>query len=402
MTTIAFEYRAFTRDGVETKGLASAPSRSDAYRQLVAQGLTPTAVEPAGRSVSILGRSKAIGTKDLAHFTYQFGVLLSASIPIADGLRSIAQQERAGPLRDLILDLASRIQSGETICAAMEAHRAELGQVYVDTIRAAEKTGSLPTVLEHLSEMLERSLETSRQVRSAMMYPVCVVAVLVLAVTFLVGFVIPKFAAMFAKHGAELPLFTKLLMNLGVSMQSYWWAYLGTCAIAAGCLKYALSNESGRLRLDRLMHRIPYIRRILVGIGIARFSRILGLSLSSGLSLIESLHLAGRASGRPMLAAEATVMAEKVRAGSRLSQVLAECGYLTPFAKRMLAAGEQSTDIPRMCTVVSRHYEREGSDLTKNLSTVIEPLLVVSIAGVVLVIAMAIFLPMWDSMKLVG
>ncbi len=213
---------------------------------------------------------------------------------------------------------------------------------------------------------------------------------------------IPKFATMFQRHGSQLPIFTKVLLEVGQSMQNYWWAYLLGVGAVVFVFRRLTKTDDGLLLLDKLAHRIPYIKRILIGIGVARFSRILGLSLGSGLSLIEALTLAGKASGRPLLRRESIEMAGKVRAGATLGAVLGESTYLTPFARRMLTAGERSSEIPRMCSVVSRHYEREASDLTKNLSTVIEPVLVVAIAGVVLVVAMAIFLPMWDSMKMVG
>lgn len=403
MSTLSFEYRAFTADGKETRGVATAASKAEAHRQLIARGLTPVLLRAAGEiGVGRGAKGERIKPRDLAHFTYQFSVLVNANIPVAEGLRGVGEQEREGPLRDMVFDLVQRIQSGQTIADAVGAYRSQVGEVYVETLRAAEKTGTLGQVLEHLSEMLERGVETSRQVRGALMYPACVVGVLVLAVTFLVGFVIPKFATMFKRHGSELPIFTKVLLEVGQSMQNYWWAYLLGVGAVVFIFRRLTKTEDGLLLLDKLAHRIPYIKRILIGIGVARFSRILGLSLGSGLSLIEALTLAGKASGRPMLRRESIEMAGKVRAGATLASVLGESAYLTPFSRRMLTAGERSSEIPRMCNVVSRHYEREASDLTKNLSTVIEPVLVVAIAGVVLVVAMAIFLPMWDSMKMVG
>lgn len=403
MSTLTFEYRALQANGVEARGVTTGANKAEAYRQLVARGLTPVRLAPVnagGRRVRRTGQRIASG--DLAHFTYQFGVLMSANLGVAEGLRSIAEQEKPGTLRDLIEDLATRVQAGETIAGAMEKHRELLGDVYVEAVRAAERAGTLPAVLEHLSEMLERTLESQRQVKGALMYPACVCAVLTLATTFLVAFVIPKFAGMFAKRGAELPFVTKVLMLVGQSFQNYWWLYLGVLVGCGLALRSALQRSGGRLALDRALHRVPYIRTILVGLAISRFSRILGIGVSSGLSLIESVDLAGKASGRPSLAQEASRMADHIRGGGTLTSATAESRYLTPFARRMLSAGERSGDIPRMCGVVSRQYERESSALAKNIATVIEPVLVVAIAAVVLVVALAIFMPMWDSMKLVG
>ena len=297
MSTLTFEYRALQPDGAETRGVATGASKADAYRQLVSRGLTPVRLHPVtpGRA-EVRGSGARIPLHDLAHFTYQFGVLMAANLGVAEGLRGIAEQEKPGPLRRMIEDLVTRVQAGETIAAAMDAHRAVLGDVYVEAIRAAEKAGTLPTVLEHLSEMLERTLESQRQVKGAMMYPACVTAVLVLASGFLVAFVIPKFASMFAKRGAELPALTKALMLLGESLQSFWWVYLGMIAAVALATRSALARPEGRLFLDHLAHRVPYLRQILLGLAISRFARILGIGVSSGLTLIECVDLAGKAS----------------------------------------------------------------------------------------------------------
>ncbi|MBY0111898.1 MAG: type II secretion system F family protein [Phycisphaerales bacterium] len=385
--------------------MTTGATKADAFRQLVSKGLTPVAVWPVGLSKAGDGRQSASGTihkKELAHFTYQFGVLMAANITVGEALRSIAEQEKPGALRKMIEDLGARVQSGETIAGAMESHRDALGDVYVEAIRAAEKAGTLPAVLEHLSEMLERTLESQRQVRGALMYPLCVGIVLFGATAFLLAFVIPKFGAVFAKRGASLPMMTEVLLRVGQSIQTYWWVYLSVMLMAGLAVRVIVKRPEGRLAMYRLAHRVPYLRRILVAMAVSRFSRILGIGVASGLSLIECIELAGRASGRPSLERDAIRMADQVRGGATLSSASASAAYLTPFARRMLAAGERSGDIPKMCAVVSRQYEREASELAKNVSTVIEPLLVVAIAGVVLIMALAIFLPMWDSMKLVG
>lgn len=401
MTAASFRYRAVDRAGVRRSGAVPAASQSEAFRKVAALGLTPLDIRPVSTRIT-RAAGRRLPAKELSHFTYQLGVFVSARIPVSDGLMSVAEQERPGPLRELAMDLARRISAGESIAAAMDAHRPMLGEVYVETVRAAERAGNLSKVLEHLSEMLERLQETRQQVRGAMMYPACVLFVLLMAVVFLVGFVVPKFAAMFEQRNLQLPFFTRALMLLGQSMQSYWWAYLLGLAAAAIALRFTWRRPAGRAAIDRLLHRIPYLRDILVGLTLSRFSRIFSLGLSSGLGVLESLELGGKAAARPMLMADIDRMVAQVRVGGGLSQTLSSCGYFTPFAKRMLAAGEQSGELPRMCTVVARHYERETTHLTKNLSTVIEPVLIVLIAGLVLCIALAIFIPMWDMGRLVS
>ncbi|MBX3403616.1 MAG: type II secretion system F family protein [Phycisphaeraceae bacterium] len=404
MSAIAFEYRGVDRSGARRDGVLQATSKVEAYRKVQALGLTPMVVRAASERVgaSWFGRRGRVRAKDLAHFTYQLGVFVSSQIPLGQGLATIAEQEPAGRFKDIITDIARRIDAGEQLAQAMDAHREALGTVYIQTVRAAERTGNLSKVLEHLSDMLERGQETRQMVRGALMYPACIVGALALALLFLVGFVVPRFAGMFEQRGLDLPAFTRALMLFGTSIQSYFWAYgLGVAGAVYG-LRRAWASPRGRLVIDSMLHRVPYLHRILVGLAVGRFSRVLGVSLASGLGLIEALELSAGASGRPKLIADAERMAAKVRNGSRMSDALSDCPYLPGFAKRMLAAGEQSAQLPKMCEVVARHYDRETTHLTKNIGTVIEPVLIVAIAGVVLVVALAIFLPMWDMVKLVG
>ncbi len=398
-TMSVFEYVALDRKGVKCRGVARAATEVDCYRQVTAAGLTPVTIKQARVK---LGKRRHVRPKEIAHFTYQLSVLISARVPIGEGLRAIGEQEPAGKFRDVITAIATRIEAGGRIADAMAEHTAIFGEMYVQTIRAAEQSGNMIKVLEYLSEILERQIETRQQVRSALMYPICVISVLGLAVFFLVGFVIPRFARMYEQKKLDLPIFTKIMVAFGDSVQNFWWLYI---AVAVGIffgVKTAWKRPKGRLTIEKLLHKIPFLNQILVGMSVARFARIFGLSLSSGLSLIDALQMAGKAAGRPMLMDDVEKMVSQVKSGGRLSSVLLVCNYLPGFAKRMLISGEESAELTRMCNVIARHFERDTSTLTKNLSTVIEPVLIVLIAAVVLVVALAIFLPMWNMVKLLS
>jgi len=401
MSASVFEYRAMDKAGKSCRGTARASDREAAYRQLVSMGLTPVWMKSA--SPAREGRrSRRVKLSDIAQFTHQLGVLIEARIPLSDGLMSIAEQETNERLRRVLMDIAARVQAGQSIASAMGEHKAYFSDVYLSSMYAAERTGNLVKVMGHLSEMLERMQETSRQVRSALTYPLVVVSTLALATGFLVVFAVPRFAKMFSAKGIELPFLTRALMTVGESVQSFWWAYLLGAAAGVLGLRRAWRTPAARASLDELFHRIPVLRSIIRGVGIARFMRVLSLCISSGIGLIEALEMSGKASGRPMLMADAAKMISRVRAGGRLSDVLGSCDYLPTFARRMIAAGETSGEIPKMCDTVARQYERETSMLTRNIGTIIEPVLVVLIAGVVLMVALAIFLPMWDMVRLMS
>lgn len=402
MTALAtYEYRAVDKGGAERRGVVSATSEREAFRKVSAAGSTPLRLRRVREKRSGLGSFRGVKRRDIAQFAYQLAVLTEARIPLAEGVRGIAEQEPSARFRAILLDLAAKVQSGSSVSAALEEHRRVFGDVFVETVRAAERSGNLIKSLEHLAEMLERQAESSQQVKQALTYPVVVCIALTIAVIFLVVFVVPKFAAMFSARGVDLPLLTRALQALGLSIRQYWWAYAGGVACATFVARRAGRAPRVRAIADRFLHAAPGLRQVLVGLAVGRFSRILGLSLGSGLGLLESLDAAGRASGRPMLMTDVDRMIEQVRQGGRLSDVLRTCSYMPSFVRRMLAAGEESAELPRMCGIVSKHYERESSRLIKSAATALEPLLIATLTGVVLVVALAIFLPMWDMVGLV-
>lgn len=397
MSQLTFQYTAISDRGQRIKGVLQAIDQTDAYRALAAQGLRPLRIRGRRRA-----RRQRITTKDLSHLTYQFSVLLEARIPISEGLRAIAEQENNARLAEVLHDVAQQIEGGCSVTEAMSPYRNLFGDVYIETVRAAETSGNMIQVLSRLAEMLEQQYDMQKNVRGALIYPSCVVIALGLAITFLMMFVVPKFAAMYGDRGIELPAMTRLLMGFSGFVRGYWWAMLGAGVVGAVGLRKAWRNDASRARLDTWLHHVPFMRAVLKGVAISRFAQVFGLSLQSGLSLIDSLDMAGRASARPLLMADAEKMRFKVNHGGRLSDVMMACEYLPTFAKRMITAGEEAGELPRLCQIVARHYDREVSHLTRNVSTVIEPILIAGLAGIVLIVALAIFLPMWNMASLIG
>jgi len=392
-----FQYEAVDARGNRHKGRLAAESMSIAFRRVAALGLTPLALNPVSSDSGAMRRASPL---DLAQITYELSVLLKAGIPIAEGLRGIAEHERKESLRRVVSDMAERIASGQSITDSIRAHERVFGNVYVQTIAAAESSGTLVRAMEQLSETLEADADTRRRVSQAMAYPIIVGVALTGATMFLLTFVVPKFTAMFAERGVELPLLTRILTETGTFMRSFWWAVILALVAGACVFLSALRQRKTREALDRILHRIPVLRPLLVSLGVARFARTLGIGLTSGISLLDALRHAGAASGRPTLAADAEALATQCERGSSLTDAMATTAYLPTFARRMIAAGENSAELPKMCEVIARHYDREAAHLTKNLGTAIEPVLIAGLTGIVLLVALGIFLPMWDMARL--
>jgi len=394
VSALHFEFKATDAAGRTQSGRINATDRAAAIREVRSKGLTPVSVIERKARRSFL--APRVRTAEIAQFTYELGTLLDAAVPIGDGLRAIAEQEANPAVGEMVRRIAQRVDAGSSITEALREHERAFGSVYIETIGAAEKSGSMRRALEELAENLEWQDEARRRVQQAVMYPLAVGVALGGGTAFLLAFVVPRFTSMFAARGVELPALTRALAAIGASLTNFWWVYLLAIAATLFLARATWASSAGRVAIDRALHRAPYFGSMLRALAVTRFSRVLGVSLSAGISLVDAVEQAGRASGRPMLAQEMADAARQVRMGSSLADAIASTSYLPIFAKRMLAAGEEAAELPRLCTVVARRYEREAEHLSKNLGTLIEPLLIAALTGVVLLVALGIFLPMWD------
>jgi type II secretory pathway component PulF len=399
MTLQTYKYKGLDAIGQEVRGTIKASDEEDARRRVSALGLTPTRVRESRASGPIFSFQQ-VKTKDIVGLTRELSVLVEAHIPLDRGLVSIAEGDGKPALNAMLLDIAAMIESGQPMTKALEKYRDIFGDVYIETIRAAEKSGNMVAVMSHLAELMERQLETQQQLKRAMTYPAIVMSVVFLAVTVIVVFVVPKFGAIFESQGAALPITTRAVQALGDSVRGYWWAYLGGIIGSVVGLMVAWANPRGRLALEVFLTKVPYVSKVIIAVTSGRFARVVCIGLQSGLDVIEAIQMGGRATGRPVFINECTAMVERLKGGERLADVLRATRYLPSFARRMIGAGKDATDLARSCDIVARHYDREASHLTKNVNTIVEPLMTVAMAGIVLLIALSVFLPMWGMVRL--
>lgn len=399
MSEQAFSYQALNASGQTRKGTLEAVDDRDAYRQLTAMGLTPIRLRAGDATLPGLSRRRA-SLAQIASLTRELSVLVEAKIPLAQGIRSIAEAERNPILHRLLQDIAQGVETGKTLTDSISKHRATFGDVYINTLKAAEKSGNLIDVLSMLAEMLDTQIESRQQLRRALAYPVLVLSVVLMALAVILIFVVPRFGQTFLSSGTELPWITQAIQGLSAWLGHSWWAVaLVACAISA-CIVFAWRTNSGRIHIERIGLRIPLAGNIMSAVITARFARVLGLSLSSGMDVIESLEVSGSSTGSLAFANECSSITERLRAGDTMRVVLEEESSLPGFAQRMLAAGKDASELSRSCTVVARHFERRAEHLTKSINQMLEPLLTIGLAGVVLVVALSVFLPMWQMVRM--
>jgi len=395
-TAVTFQYRATDGRGRDRKGRINAANEAEAVRVLHRAGLDVSELREAGASGSLFGWRAKVTHASVAGLTRELSVLLEAGIPLGRGLAAIAENETNEELRGIVRRVAGAVEAGQPLTEALGAHRNAFSDTFIETIRAAEKSGELKRSMDHLADLLERQLEIQQNLRRAMTYPLIVMGVVMLAIGVIVVFVVPRFAATFASQGIELPLATVVIRAFGESIRAYWYAYIGGLVTAYFLFRAWIGSSGGRLVFERLLLRTPYIRRIIEATSAARFARVLGVSLGAGVEMADAVEMAGRATGRPLFVRETRRMASGLRTGESIGSVLSSNPLLPGFARRMLGAGKDSAELSKACAIIARHYDRSSDNLTSNVNTIIEPLLTVVMAGVVLLIALSVFLPMWQ------
>lgn len=378
-----------------------APSESEAVRRMVAGGISPIRVREQNARLRLPElRHDRITQRDISAFTREISVLVEANIPIARGLHSIAEHEKNARLRDMVTDIATMIESGERLTSAFGKYQNIFGEIYIESIRAAEQSGTLASVTEHLADMLERSIESREQVRRALTYPAIVVVFVALAMSVIVLFVVPRFAAIFESNGVELPITTRVIRAVGESVKAWWWAYAGSVAAVVFMFKRQWRSTSGRMRIELVLLKIPYVGAMLTAVATARFSRVLSIALGSGIEVIEAIWIAGRSTGRPVFVAECEQLCDRMRAGEPLAAVINSSEQIPIFARRLLGAGKDSKELAGAGRIIARHYDRIADHLSKNVNTVIEPMITIAIAVIVLIVALSVFLPMWQMVSI--
>ncbi len=400
MSTKRFNYKALDDSGKTVKSMINASSEDDAFSLLSNQGLTVLDVREGSSRDGFLLTQERITPLEIALLTREMNALLEANIPLSRGLLSIGEHEKNKMLRDMVIDIASMIEAGEKITMAFSKYKDVFGEVYIETLRSAEKSGRMASVSAHLADMLERNIELRQMVRRAMSYPLIVISFVGLALSVIVIFVVPRFATIFESNGVELPLTTSVVRTIGDSVMTYWWAYLiVVVSIVVGLVK-SWKSTNGRYRMEVVMHKTPYIGKVLTAVTTARFSSILSIGLESGIEVIEAIEIAGMATGRPVFQRECNDMCIEMRNGESLEDVINNSKTLPNFARRLIGSGKDSNELAKAGRIIARHYDRMADHLTKNINTVIEPMITIAMAGIVLLIALSVFLPMWQMISI--
>ncbi|MBW3165834.1 type II secretion system F family protein [Ferrimonas balearica] len=399
-----YRYRGRDETGALVNGVLEAANESAAADQLMRRAIIPLSLEGVKPQSDFDWRGlfqRPVPLAELLMFTRQMLSLTRSGIPLLQALAGLVESQRHPLMAAALKDIVEQLTAGRPLSAALNQHPRVFNALYVAMVHVGENTGRLDQAFERLSDHLEQEQDTRRRIQSAMRYPLLVLGFIAIAVAVLNILVIPKFAQMFAKFGAELPLPTRILIATSDFFVTWWPAILlGLLGSVIG-LRVWLSTDAGRLRWDSWKLRLPIVGSIVSRASLGRFARSLSMMLRGGVPVNQSLSLVADAVDNRFMHDRIIGMRRGIEAGDTISRTAVGAELFTPLVLQMMAVGEETGRIDELLDDVAAFYEREVDYELKGLTAKIEPVLLVLVAGMVLVLALGVYLPMWDMFNAV-
>jgi type IV pilus assembly protein PilC len=403
---MTFDYKVRDRSGATHKGSIEGNSERLVVTKLREMGYVPVSVTQRGRSrldvdVNVRAKESKIGLRPVVIFSRQLSTMVSAGLTLIRALSILAEQTDSKPLAAVIESLRSDIEKGMSFSQAIARHPKVFPTVYIAMVRSGEAGGMLDMVLLQLATMLERQLELRRRVKSAMSYPIAVGFIIIGVVSAMLLFVVPMFESMYKDLGGTLPLPTRMLMGVSDFFTKMWWvaALLGAGGFVG--LKRWKATPNGRLAVDRFKLRLPIAGQIVEKSAVSRFCHTLAALARSGVTIIEALDIVADTAGNAVVAEAITHARERVRVGESVSAALTNQNVFPPMVVQMMSVGEETGALDEMLDKIGEFYDAEVSATVDSLTSLIEPLLMVTMGATVGGMVVALYLPMFRIINLV-
>ena len=398
-----YHYRGRDSQGKLVSGKQEAANQDQLVTMLMSKGITPLAIKQQQADSDVLKSLNAffanrIPLPELVIFSRQMYALTKAGIPMIRAIKGLAESSSHSKLRDVLNDVVLNLNHGKALSAAMHAHPKVFSHIFVSMVRVGENTGRLDESFLQIANYLELEMDTKRRIISAIRYPLFVLLSIAAAITILNILVIPTFANMFNKFGVELPWATRVLLATSAFFTHYWYLLLsGLAALFAG-LRYYIATEQGRYYWGLVYIRIPIVGSVIEKTLLARFARSFALMLRGGVPLNTSLSLVAAAVDNAWMEKRILAMRGSIEKGKSLTITASESGMFTPLILQMISVGDETGQVDELLQEAAQFYEREVDFELQALTAKIEPILIAIVAVMVLILALGIFVPMWDMM----
>ncbi len=398
-----FRYRGKDDRGILQQGSLVAANADAAASELMRRGITPLTIREQQEQASLVDRlnkmplfRKKVTLDELIVFCRQMYALTKAGIPLIRTMRGLADTTRSPVLAEVLEDVTSRLEGGTTMATAMQAHPEVFSELFISMIHVGENTGMLDDAFKRLSEILELERDTKRRLKQALRYPTFVVVALLAALMVVNFLVIPKFASVFNKLGADLPFLTQVLVGTSNFLIGYWYVMLFVVAAGGLLLRQWRRTEQGELTWDRYKLRMPIIGPLLELITLSRFARNFASMLAAGMPVTTALTVVADATDNAWISKHIKEMRMGIERGESLLRTARQSGMFTPLILQMIAVGEETGSVDDMLNNVADFYDEDVDYGLKRLAESIEPILIVAMGVLVLILALGVFLPIWD------
>jgi type IV pilus assembly protein PilC len=397
-----YAWKGKTRAGRIQKGVLVAETKDAAIAALRKQQIMVSAVTEKGKEFALPKFGGGIGRKEIAIFTRQFSVMIDAGLPLVQCLEILGSQQENRTFQKILFQVRQDVESGSTLADALRKHPKAFDDLYCNMVAAGESGGILDTILQRLSQYIEKIVKLRAAVRSALVYPIAVILIAIGVVWIILWKVIPTFATLFEGLGAQLPLPTRITIALSHFIGAWWWLVFAAIGLGIFALNRYHKTYRGRRVLDGLILKAPVLGQVMRKIAVARFCRTLGTLVSSGVPILEGLAITARTAGNAVVEDAIMATRKSIEEGKTIAEPLKNTDVFPPMVVRMVAVGEQTGALEAMLNKIADFYEDEVDEATANLLALLEPIMIMFLGVVIGGIVISMYMPMFDLISKIG
>ena len=396
----AYQYQALKKSGSPAKGVIEADSERHARQLLREQGMIPTVVYSIKKPSTTKQKSK-LSANALSLFTCQLATLLAAGIPVEESLRGVSEQTEKDKTRQLVIGVRSKVLEGYSLAQALGEYPNAFPELYRATVGAGEQTGRLDIVLEKLAEYTEKQQSTRQKVQQALIYPTLMILISISIISFLLAFVVPKIVEVFSTGGQTLPMMTEILIGMSIFVKNYGLYLLAGFIVTLIAFKKSLKNAKFRYKWHQTLLKIPIASFLIRSVNVARYVHTFSILFAAGVSVLETMRVSASLVGNLVMRDAFDGATTRVREGTPIHQALKDSRFLTPMAVHLIASGEKSGQLSSMMERSAVHLDNEVGRIIDTALTLLEPVIILMMGGVVLFIVLATLLPIFSMEQLV-
>ncbi|HUL22829.1 MAG TPA: type II secretion system F family protein [Thermodesulfobacteriota bacterium] len=398
-----YKWEGKTAKGVVKKGEMEAPGEAAIRIHLRQQSIIPTKISSKAKDINIpLPFKKKVPQRAVAVFTRQLATMIDAGLPLVQSLEVLSSQQENKIFKNIIRQIREDVEGGSTFAGALKKHPVTFNDLYTNLVVAGEEGGILDTILTRLASYIEKAEALKKKVKSALVYPSTIVGVAVIVVIILMVFVIPVFETMFQSAGQSLPLPTVIVLTISKMIKKYIIFLVPVLILLFFLFKRYYKTDNGKALVDRLLLRLPIFGPLFRKIAVARFSRTLGTLVSSGVPILDGLIIVSRTAGNRAIETAIMNARASIREGETIAEPLSRSGHFPAMVIQMIAVGESTGALDAMLSKIAEFYEDEVDVAVGNLTSLLEPLLMIFLGVVIGGVVIAMYLPIFNMANAVG